>query len=418
MDHRLAGGNLTLFGFGSDDVLGNKDFPETSAKITFHRLDGRWQGMVGPGRLLVRTSLGFDRSSVSLAPVVPVLIRIRTLSAAPRTSYLITSEKLDFEVGADAEVQRLRPFTERDDADADLFQERTALVSGGYASLTWRPTDYLQLIPGLRADVFFQGDTQQIEPGPRLAVRYRPFGNTWLKGNIGRYSQTASLPVAVPGFESFGLGSIGTQSSRQGSLGVEHPFGETLHVDVTGFYQRMRLTDLASVFNYDPSDSRLLELRDGESYGVEFMLRRPQRHPFFGWISYTLAWSQRLVGPSQARAWSDWDQRHVLNLVAGQRFRGGYSLGGRFHLNTGRPYPIFDDDAPGPPDYIRLPTFYQLDIRADKRFVFDKYVLDLYIEAVNTTLTRNVFDVKRTFGVVDEKAYRIVLPSIGVHAEW
>ena len=56
---------------------------------------------------------------------------------------------------------------------------------------------------------------------------------------------------------------------------------------------------------------------------------------------------------------------------------------------------MFDDDNPGPPDYIRLPTFYQLDLRADKRFVFDRYVLDVYVEAVNTTLTREVFDVKR-----------------------
>jgi hypothetical protein len=104
--------------------------------------------------------------------------------------------------------------------------------------------------------------------------------------------------------------------------------------------------------------------------------------------------------------------------VSGVRFRGGYSLGGRFHVNTGRPYPVFDDDNPGPPDYIRLPTFYQVDLRADKRFVFDKYVLDVYIEAVNTTLTRQVFDVKRSMGRVDEKAYKIILPSLGLHAEW
>ena len=214
-----------------------------------------------------------------------------------------------------------------------------------------------------------------IEPGPRLGVRFRPFGDTWLKAQIGRFAQTASLPVAVPGFESFGLGTFGTQTSARARWGSSSPFGEALALDVTSYYQRMLLTDLASVFNYDPSDkSVLLELRDGESYGVEVMLRRPQTHRFYGWLSYTLSWSQRLVGPSEARAWSDWDQRHVLNLVGGFRFRGGYSLGARFHLNTGRPYPVFDDDNPGPPEYIRLPTFYQLDLRGDRRFVFDKYI--------------------------------------------
>ena len=228
----------------------------------------------------------------------------------------------------------------------------------------------------------------------------------------------ASLPVAVPGFESFGLSTLGTQTSKQGSFGIEQGLAEALSLDVTGFYQRLLLTDLLSVFNYDPADPRLLELRDGESYGVEVMLRRSQSRSFFGWLAYTLSCSQRLVGPSRAKAWSDWDQRHVLNLVTGMRFGGGYSLGTRFHINTGRPYPVFDEDNPGPPDYTRLPTFYQLDVRADKRFVFEKYVLDVYVEAVNTTLTRQVFDIKRVMGRVDEKAYKIVLPSVGVHAEW
>jgi hypothetical protein len=423
VDHDLGPGRLTLFAFGSGDDLGHKELSEVNADITFHRLDARWLVPLGPGRLLLRNSLGYDRSAVTLAPVVTLPIRIRTLSVAPRIGYLISGSKTDFEIGADAELQQLRPFTERDDANPDLFRERNALVSGAHSSVTWRPTDYFQITPGFRADVFFQGNDPTsrdavVELGPRLGVRFRPLGDTWLKAQIGRYSQSASLPVAVPGFESFGLGTFGTQTSRQAALGIEQPFGENLDLDVTGFYQRMRLTDLASVFNYDPSDKSVLELRDGESYGVEVMLRRPQSQRFFGWLSYTLSWSERLVGPSEARAWSDWDQRHVLNLVTGLRLRGGYSLGARFHVNTGRPYPVFDDDNPAPPDYIRLPTFYQLDLRGERRFVFDKYTLDVYIETVNTTLSRNVFDVKRELGVVEQKSYRIVLPSVGVHAQW
>jgi hypothetical protein len=45
--------------------------------------------------------------------------------------------------------------------------------------------------------------------------------------------------------------------------------------------------------------------------------------------------------------------------------------------------------------------------------------LDVYVEAVNTTCDQQVFDIKRSMGVVEEKALlRIVLPSVGVHAEW
>jgi hypothetical protein len=419
VDHALGPGRITLFAFGSSDVLGNKSYMDTNAQIRFHRLDLRWQGKVGPGRLVVGNALGLDESAVSLDPVVRLPIRIKTRSAAPRLAYLVSGEKLDWEIGSDAEAQWLRPRTDREDTEGhDLFADRLALAAGAYTSVTWRPTADVQIAPGVRYDVFFEADARKVEPGPRLSVRFRPIGDTWLKAQVGRFAQMASLPVAVPGFESFGLSTLGTQTSKQASAGVEQGLGQALSLDVTGFYQRLLLTDLLSVFNYDPADPRLLELRDGESYGVEVMLRRSQSRSFYGWLAYTLSWSQRLVGPSKAKAFSDWDQRHVLNLVTGLRFRGGYSLGGRFHVNTGRPYPVFDDDNPGPPDYTRLPTFYQLDLRADKRFVFDKYVLDVYIEAVNTTLTRQVFDIKRTGGVVEEKAYKIVLPSLGVHAEW
>jgi hypothetical protein len=423
VDHSLGPGRLTVFAFGSGDDLDHKEDENVAANITFHRLDVRWLGAVGPGRLKVRNSLGYDRSAVSLSPVISVPIKVRTLSAAPRLGYLVSGNKLDFEIGADSELQRLRPSTERADANEDLFRARNALVAGGYLSLTWRPTDWFNATPGFRTDIYFQGeDVKQqdalIEPSPGLGMRFRPYGDSWLKAQIGRFSQTASLPVAVPGFESFGLGTFGTQTSRQASLGLEQPFGDALELDVTSYYQRMKLTDLASIFNYDFADSTVLELRDGESYGVELMLRRPQAHRFYGWLSYTLSWSERLVGPSDARAWSGWDQRHVFNVVSGYRFRGGYTVGARFHLNSGRPYPLFDDDNPGPPDYIRLPTFYQLDLRGERRFVFDKYTLDVYIETVNTTLSRNVFDVKREYGRVEEKAFRIVLPSVGVHAQW
>jgi hypothetical protein len=423
LDHVLGPGRLTVFAFGSGDDLDHKEEANVKANITFHRLDVRWLASLGPGRLVARSSLGYDRSEVSLAPVVSVPIKVRTLSVAPRLGYLITGNKLDLEIGADSELQRIRPATERDDANEDLFRSRNALVAGGYLSLTWRPTDWFNVTPGFRTDIYFQGeDVKQkdavIEPGPRLGMRFRPFGDTWLKAQVGRFSQTASLPVAVPGFESFGLGTFGTQTSRQASLGLEQPFGDVLELDVTSFYQRMKLTDLASIFNYDIADKTVLELRDGESYGAEVMLRRPQTHRAYGWLSYTLSWSERLVGPSNARAWSDWDQRHVLNLVGGYRFRGGYSVGARFHLNSGRPYPLFDNDNPSPPDYIRLPTFYQLDLRGERRFVFEKYTLDVYIETVNTTLSRNVFDVKRENGRVEQVAFKIVLPSVGVHAQW
>ena len=66
---------------------------------------------------------------------------------------------------------------------------------------------------------------------------------------------------------------------------------------------------------------------------------------------------------------SDWDQRHVLNVVAGYRI-GHNTLGARFHLNSGRPIVLNET-------VLRLPTFYQLDLRADHVIYYNKVTVNL-----------------------------------------
>jgi len=161
-----------------------------------------------------------------------------------------------------------------------------------------------------------------------------------------------------------------------------------------------------------------VERRDGESYGLELMLRRPLTERLSGWIAYTLSKSDRLVGYYRTKAASDWDQRHILNVVLGYRLRGGWAVSGRVHYNTGRPYPVYQAST-FHVDYQRLPPFFQLDWRIDKRFVFDRFVMSAYLELVNSTLSREVYDIKRNADdTLDESGFKIVLPSVGVHAEW
>jgi hypothetical protein len=105
----------------------------------------------------------------------------------------------------------------------------------------------------------------------------------------------------------------------------------------------------------------------------------------------------------------------VLNLVAGYRV-GRYTLGGRFHYNTGRP--VLVGNAEGE-RFVRLPDFYEIDLRVDRRFLFDAFALDLYLELVNATLNPQVVGLTQEVagGPLRETSYRIVLPSIGVRAE-
>lgn len=438
VEHRLGPGRLTLFAFGSGDSLQQKQpdplqwsstIQPGLAQLMFHRVQLRWDGGVLGGHLLASALVGLDDSTVSNTQLFSLPISSRMLMAAPRLGLgWRLGRWVDLEVGGDAEAQRFRPRSVLaflggglgNYYQTDLFRDRSALSAGGYAGLTVKAGDRLQVIPGLRYDGYFEENAQEGAWSPRLSLRYRVGRETWLKGHVGQFSQMPSLPVGVPGFDGFGLASYGLQRSRQGSLGVETGVGERegadLSLDSTVFYQRLHVSDVRSSLSLDPQSRDFLEPREGESYGIEIMLRRPMRHRLYGWLSYTLSRSLRVVDGVISP--SDWDQRHVLNLVTGYRFPRGYAASARFHYNSGRPYPIYDPRS-GWVDYQRLPAFVQLDLRGDKRFVFDRYLMDVYVELVNSTASREVFEEKlQTDGTMVQRAYRLVLPSIGVHIEW
>jgi hypothetical protein len=421
-DHTLGGGRATLLALGSFDQLDIKDNNVGDASLNFHRADLRWQSPVGGWQLLARTAFSTDsaRSQLYDSP-----LRVRAYGAAPRIAFLKTAMGSALEVGVDGEAQHFdtdttfatgTPLAGGAPASApvllaDLARSRNALTLRGYATATL-PFSRVTLEPGLRYAQYFEEGVTRGAFEPRLTVRVPITRALRIDATAGRFSQMPSLPVGVSGFEGFGLREFGLQSSTQTSLGVEARLPADYTLRVTGFNQWLLVTDMRSFLNRDVTQPEFLQMRPGRGYGAEVLLRLPERARLHGWLAYTLSWSTREFDGISAP--SDWDQRHILNLVSAYRLPHGYSVGGRFHFNTGRPYPVQGD-------YQRLPAFWQVDLRADKRLIFDRMTFDVFVELGNATLNRQV----TAIGASDmpgmppsEVGFRIVLPSIGVHAEW
>ena len=420
-DHTLAGGRATLLALGSFDQLDIKDQNIGDASLNFHRADVRWQGPVGGWQLLARTAFSTDKARSQLYDSP---LQIRAYGAAPRIAFLKTGMGSALEIGVDAEAQRFETDTMFATGTplggsapssapallADLARTRNALTLRGYATASM-PIGRLKLEPGVRYAQYFEEGVSRGAFEPRLTARYAVTPRLTIDATAGRFSQMASLPVGVAGFEGFGLREFGLQSSTQAALGVETRLPAELTLRVTGFHQWLLVTDMRSFTEHDVTAPEFLQMRRGRGYGAEMMLRLPDRARLHGWIAYTLSWSTRDFDGLWAP--SDWDQRHILNLVSAYRLAHGYSVGGRFHYNTGRPYPVNGD-------YQRLPDFWQVDLRADKRLIFDRMTFDIFVELGNATLNRQVTAIgASTMGAPPpEVGFRIVLPSIGVHAEW
>jgi hypothetical protein len=422
-DHPFAGGHATVFAFGSLDNLGWTDLPETTkeyASLQFHRLDLRWQAGVGGGRLAVALTGGVDWSQSTLFARP---IKSRAVSAAPRLSYEhALGSSLDLQVGADGDAQafvtEVPMFQPR---ASDLARSRTALSQALFAALSIRAGRRLVVVPGIRGDLFVEEGTRRFAAEPRLDATLALSDRLALKLSGGRFVQMPTLPVSVPGFESFGLADLGLQTSLGGSLGVEARLRHALFVSVTGYAQRLRVTDVRNIdlVMPDPAAPDFLVPRRGRATGVELLIRRADEGRLFGWLAYTLSWSSR-EDDNGVFGRSDWDQRHILNLVTGYRLRGGYSVGARFHYNTGRYAAVFNSGG----QYQPLPAFYELDLRADRRFVLDRFVLDVFVDVANATLTRQVVQLETAHDpatgelVVQQGSFLLILPTVGVHAEF
>jgi hypothetical protein len=129
-------------------------------------------------------------------------------------------------------------------------------------------------------------------------------------------------------------------------------------------------------------------------YGLEFLLRHDQGGRFFGWVSYSLSRSERF--DSDKRRWNlyDKDQPHNIQLIGSYRLPYEWQIGARLRFVSGNPetpvigstddlYSGYYIPSPGETNSTRVDPFFQTDFRIDKKIVFDKWMLSLYLDIQN-----------------------------------
>ncbi|MCA9653692.1 MAG: TonB-dependent receptor plug domain-containing protein [Myxococcales bacterium] len=480
IDHSL-GANLdfTAFAFGSYDDLGTKeivdDFGETQpaqtfVRFQFHRIDNRLrQRLRGGGQAVYAVVLGLDQTGAGGDEGVGT----DEWRIAPRIDFRMpVSDALAVGFGLDQEVQMFRlPDLDPDSITEDigfLFSERNVSVTAGYLELLWKKAGF-EARPGIRADFYVQsghspylprarGVTYATGVDPRLLMREQVGPRLTLKQTVGMYHQPPSFPIPIPGIESFGF-ERGLQRNTQGSFGYElQLFDERVLLQQDAYLGRLsNLQDyeLAAASEEEPLD----ELEDvinqvtGWAYGLETLLKLDPRLRTFGWIAYTLSRSTRDF-PVGGSANSNWDQRHILNLVLGYKISQKWYFSGRMHYHTGRPWtaPVGDqsqiDALRLNRNNARLPPFFQLDLRIERIWRWPDWQLHAVLDVANSTYSNEVFlctpdtgdggnpiddvpalqqrqgqlaaQVAGTRGIArcTAQGFRYVIPSVGLRARW
>ncbi len=301
---------------------------------------------------------------------------------------------------------------------------------GWYGELEFRPIEKLRLINGLRTDYYSYVNHMGIDP--RFVVRYELFEGTTLKGGIGLFHQP---PQDYELDEAFGNPDLNLINAVHYSIGVEQKIIENIQVEVEGFYKDISNLVVSSD-NVTEQDGEIVPERFnnegvGQVFGLEFLVKHNPTERFFGWISYTIMKSSRIDHPGEEKRRFDYDQTHILTLVASLVLGRGWEAGVRFRYVTGNPETpitgaVFDADSDiyfpvfGDVNSKRMPSFHQLDLRIDKNWQWKYLKLAIYIDVQNIYNHRNVEGYEYNYDYTDRQYFYglPVLPSFGFKLEY
>ncbi|WP_428235978.1 TonB-dependent receptor [Gracilimonas sp.] len=288
---------------------------------------------------------------------------------------------------------------------------------------------------------------------PRASVSYTFSENRdWtVNASVGRYYKI--LPYTTLGFQgndgSFANKSADYIQSDHAVLGLEYLINQSSRISLEGFFKKyddypISTTDSVSlankgggfeVFGSEP----VISEGKGRTYGVELLFQQKFTGNFYAVTAFTFYKSEftNLFGNDYDPA--VWDNGVLISLLGGYKFGNNWEVSGRYRFLGKAPYAPVDqqatlDNYPAViKDFnklgtVRLDPFSQLDVRIDKKWSFQQFSLDLFVEIQNVLASANPSEPRygldrneqgevimpRQLVRVDTSSEGAVLPSIGI----
>jgi outer membrane receptor protein involved in Fe transport len=188
--------------------------------------------------------------------------------------------------------------------------------------------------------------------------------------------------------------------------GFEFLPSQSLRFTVEGFYKQysnypVSVNDGISIANKGTDfgaigNEPITQNGEGKAYGFEVFAQQKLTKRSFGIISYTYYRSE-FSGADGKLISAAWDNRHLLSLTWGYKFKKNWELGLKFRYQGAAPYTPFDLTesqlnyltlGTGVNDYNqtntqRLIAFNASDVRIDKKWYLSRFTLDLFLDVSN-----------------------------------
>ena len=250
---------------------------------------------------------------------------------------------------------------------------------------------------------------------PRFSASYSFNKKFSLNFNTGIYYQVPSYTIL--GYRQNTGGPLLNQEvdyirSNHLVFGMEYSTPKNTRFTVEGFYKMYSQYPIIHILgndvplanlgaNYGVVGNNLVTgTTQGRSYGVEFLAQQRLKNGFYGLLAVTLFKSE-FQDKNHNYVQSSWNSRYIVSMTGGKVLPKNWELGLKFRLTGGSPYTPYDLTASslksnyaiypqGISDFnklnqAKLASFYQVDVRVDKKYLFRNFSLNLYVDIQNLT---------------------------------
>jgi len=334
-----------------------------------------------------------------------------------RVEYNFRSSDIKFNVGLNIEDATYlnstnRTLTAGDSIYSKLVETDLHFIKfGAFAQLSKTYlVDRLVTSVGFRIDGnSFTDNTTTPNFSPRLSLAYNLTGKASVNANLGRYYQ-------LPAYTILGYGLNNNFQNQDAEyilcdhavLGLEYNPSNYSKVTFETFYKQyanypFSIIDSISLANLGGDfgvigNENISSISKGRSYGIEFLAQQKLSSSVYGIMSVTYYRSE-FEDKNGELIPSAWDNRFIFNMTAGKKFKRNIELGLKFRYSGGAPYTpidlvtssdkgVWDKNRRGVLSYDvlnteRLNNVHGVDLRLDKKWYFNKWSLNAYIDVEN-----------------------------------
>jgi len=244
---------------------------------------------------------------------------------------------------------------------------------------------------------------------PRFSLAYNLNSKTSINSNIGRFHQLPSYTIL--GFENNGKylnKDAAYITCDHAVIGIEYNPSSYSKISLESFYKSysnypFSILDSISLANLGDDfgvvgNEDISSISKGNSYGIELLAQQKMSSSIYGILSATYYYS-RFEDNEGKLISSKWDNRFIINMTAGKKFKNNIELGVKYRYSGGSPYTptdlinsskksFWDINQRGVLDYNllntqRLKGQHGFDIRIDKKWFFKSWSLNAYIDVEN-----------------------------------